>query len=230
MTRNIDEWESAIARRIPAMRQTCGIGRIRWYVLFSLLIFDYRRSSTYLELLTNCDNALQQRTIYDNYTQATFTVDGPVSGSFSVELWMDRVPLTVSNFIDLAQKGFYDGLHFHRVISGFMVQFGCPFSKNPENPKAGTGGPEDGMFKNLATGDMESRTNGGNIEDEFVSKDSNGVGTLSMANTGTIYPRRSFQRPSFVARALTIRRSLSVSSGHPNSGGSQFFINVSTHN
>ena len=39
-------------------------------------------------------------------------------GSFSAELYLDRVPRTASNFIDLAKSGFYDGLHFHRVIPG----------------------------------------------------------------------------------------------------------------
>ena len=45
---------------------------------------------------------------------ATFTVSGGVSGTISAELFLDRVPLTVSNFIDLAQSGFFNGLHFHR--------------------------------------------------------------------------------------------------------------------
>ena len=39
--------------------------------------------------------------------------------------YLDQMPVTVSNFIDLANNGFYDGIHFHRVISGFMNQFGC---------------------------------------------------------------------------------------------------------
>ena len=45
----------------------------------------------------------------------------------------DRVPITASNFIDLAQTGFYDGIHFHRVIPGFMDQFGCPYAKDPNS-------------------------------------------------------------------------------------------------
>ena len=43
-------------------------------------------------------------------------------GTFSAELYLDRVPRTASNFIDLAKSGFYNGLHFHRVIDGFMNQ------------------------------------------------------------------------------------------------------------
>ncbi len=88
-------------------------------------------------------------------------------GQFTVELFADQVPLTAGNFISLAKSGFYDGLHFHRVISNFMVQFGCPHSKDPQSPRAGTGGPP--------TGD---------IKDEFTAKLSNEPYTLSMANTG----------------------------------------------
>merc|ERR1712031_12664 len=79
-------------------------------------------------------------------------------------------------------------------------QFGCPNAKDPNSRRAGTGGPPDGTFTNLKTGGKETRSNGGNIKDENISKDSNEPGTLSMANTGS-----------------------------PNSGGSQFFINVA-HN
>jgi len=121
-------------------------------------------------------------------------------GDIKIELFLDRVPRTASNFIDLAQSGFYTGLHFHRVIPGFMDQFGCPHSKDPKSPRAGTGGPPDGTFKNLKTGETETRSNGGNIKDENISKDSNAPGTLSMANTG-----------------------------RPNSGGSQFFLNVANN-
>ena len=51
-----------------------------------------------------------------------------------VELYPDIAPNTVNNFISLANKGFYDGLIFHRVIRGFMIQGGCPKG-------TGTGGP-----------------------------------------------------------------------------------------
>ena len=48
--------------------------------------------------------------------RAEFTLSGGVSGSFVVEVFLDRIPRTASNFIDLAQTGFYNGLHFHRTI------------------------------------------------------------------------------------------------------------------
>merc|ERR1719181_2149281 len=88
-------------------------------------------------------------------------------GNITVELYLDRVPRTASNFIDLAKSGFYNGLHFHRVIPGFMNQFGCPHSKDPHSRLAGTGGPKPNTeFVNLATGEKVKRNSGGNIPDE----------------------------------------------------------------
>ena len=81
-------------------------------------------------------------------------------GDFQVELFEDRAPDTTKNFIDLNEKGFYDGIVFHRVIEGFMLQGGCPDGN-------GRGGP------------------GYTIPDEFhaeLTHDSEGV--LSMANSG----------------------------------------------
>ncbi len=88
-------------------------------------------------------------------------------GNIRVELFVDQMPITAGNFVKLAKSGFYDGLHFHRVINAFMLQFGCPYSKDPKSGRAGTGDGPDG-----------------NIKDEFAAKLSNEVGTLSMANTG----------------------------------------------
>ena len=55
-------------------------------------------------------------------------------GDINLELYADKTPVTVANFVNLIQKGFYNGLTFHRVIDDFMVQGGCPFG-------TGTGGP-----------------------------------------------------------------------------------------
>jgi cyclophilin family peptidyl-prolyl cis-trans isomerase len=92
-------------------------------------------------------------------------------GKFTIELFEDKAPQTTSNFIKLVNKGFYNGLIFHRVIPQFMVQGGCPKGD-------GTGGP------------------GYTIQDEFHKDLSNERGTIAMANRG------------------------------PNTGGSQWFINV----
>lgn len=53
----------------------------------------------------------------------------------------DDAPATVENFVKLAREGFYDGLAFHRVIPGFVIQGGCPYSRDMNDPRVGTGGP-----------------------------------------------------------------------------------------
>ena len=81
-------------------------------------------------------------------------------GNFKIELYADKVPITVGNFIKLVDQGFYNGLIFHRVIPNFMVQSGCPHG-------TGRGGP------------------GWTIRDEFhpsLKHDDKGI--LSMANAG----------------------------------------------
>jgi cyclophilin family peptidyl-prolyl cis-trans isomerase len=90
-------------------------------------------------------------------------------GNVKVELFTDKMPITTGNFIKLAKSGFYDGLHFHRVINGFMIQFGCPHSRDPQSARAGTGNSPDGTIADEHPAD---------------AKISNEPGTLSMANTG----------------------------------------------
>ncbi len=81
-------------------------------------------------------------------------------GKFKIELFGDKAPLTVGNFIKLVENGFYNGLIFHRVIPNFMIQGGCPHG-------TGRGGP------------------GYNIRDEFhPDLKHNTKGILSMANAG----------------------------------------------
>ncbi len=90
-------------------------------------------------------------------------------GTFKAEVLLEEMPITAGNFLALARSGFYDGLHFHRVINGFMVQFGCPHSRDPQSPRAGTGGPPHGTIRD---------------EHPPGARFSNEPGTLSMANTG----------------------------------------------
>lgn len=81
-------------------------------------------------------------------------------GSFTLELFEERAPKTTANFIDLAERGFYDGVIFHRVIEDFMIQGGDPTG-------TGRGGP------------------GHTIDDEFHPElRHDAEGTLSMANAG----------------------------------------------
>lgn len=128
---------------------------------------------------------------------ATFTTS---LGTFKAELYTEQMPITCGNFIDLANSGFYDGIHFHRVIPNFMNQFGCPHAKDPNSRRAGTGGPPPKSSFQSCDGKTYTRTADGGIPDEVGQthqKITNAAGTLSMANTGA-----------------------------PQSGGSQFFINV----
>jgi len=108
----------------------------------------------------------------EKVTQVTLDT---TKGEIVIELFMDTMPITAGNFKKLAEEGFYDGVIFHRVIPGFMVQGGDPTG-------TGTGGP------------------GYTIKDEFTDNNRNDRGTLSMANAG------------------------------PNTGGSQFFMNVANNN
>jgi len=62
-------------------------------------------------------------------------------GEITIALWSDVAPKTVENFKKLARQGFYDGTAFHRIIKGFMIQGGCPNTKEGESSMPGTGGP-----------------------------------------------------------------------------------------
>ena len=68
-------------------------------------------------------------------TGATAVIDVKDYGTITVELYPDVAPITVENFVSLAKKGFYDGLTFHRIIKGFMIQGGDPLGN-------GTGGSD----------------------------------------------------------------------------------------
>jgi len=62
-------------------------------------------------------------------------------GTMTIELFDDDAPNTVANFVKLAKSGFYNGLRFHRVIPNFVIQGGCPFSRDMKDRRVGTGGP-----------------------------------------------------------------------------------------
>ena len=91
-------------------------------------------------------------------SQLTATFDTS-RGPIKIELYPDKAPLTVANFVNLAKRGFYDGLNFHRVIADFMIQGGCPEG-------SGRGGP------------------GYRFEDETTNGVRHERGVLSMANAG----------------------------------------------
>ena len=91
-------------------------------------------------------------------SQLTATFDTS-RGPIKIELYPDKAPLTVANFVNLAKRGFYDGLSFHRVIADFMIQGGCPEG-------SGRGGP------------------GYRFEDETTNGVRHERGVLSLANAG----------------------------------------------
>jgi len=62
-------------------------------------------------------------------------------GEMTIAFWSDVAPKTVENFKKLATEKFYDGTAFHRIIKGFMIQGGCPNTKEGESGIPGTGGP-----------------------------------------------------------------------------------------
>ncbi len=95
----------------------------------------------------------------DKAKKYTATFD-TTSGTIVVELFADRAPVTVNNFVALAKDGFYDGLSFHRVIADFMIQGGCPEG-------SGRGGP--GYKWN---------------DEKSALAIPHAVGSLSMANAG----------------------------------------------
>ncbi len=87
-------------------------------------------------------------------------------GEMVIEFWEDVAPKTVENFKKLAKQGFYDGTAFHRIIKGFMIQGGDPYTKDQAlSDKYGSGGP------------------GYTIKAEF-NKRHHGRGVLSMARRG----------------------------------------------
>lgn len=88
-------------------------------------------------------------------------------GDIEIEFFADQAPNTVANFVKLAKSGFYDGVKFHRVIKGFMIQGGDPLTKDDSKQALwGTGGP------------------GYQFEDEIGPNNKNNIGTISMANAG----------------------------------------------
>jgi peptidyl-prolyl cis-trans isomerase B (cyclophilin B) len=62
-------------------------------------------------------------------------------GIMKIQFYEEDAPGTVENFVTLANEHFYDGLAFHRVIPNFVIQGGCPYSKDMSDPRIGTGGP-----------------------------------------------------------------------------------------
>lgn len=142
---------------------------------------------------------------YGYYKKYTFTAQNPVVtmevenfGTIKMELYPDQAPETVSNFIALANRGFYDGTTFHRVVKDFMIQAG---SKNGD----GTTGPK---ISDLKDGGADEEYN---IKGEFLA---NGITNTIKFEEGTLA----------MARGDYTQYSSSLTEESYNSGASQFFI------
>ena len=121
-------------------------------------------------------------------------------GSIDVTLYPKVAPKTVANFIKLSLSGFYDGLKFHRVVAGFVIQGGDPLSRT-NDPAVGTGGP------------------GYTFEDEINPKSLGVVDNLikSYESNGYVY--------NYSLKSLPVNvGALAMANSGPNTNGSQFFI------
>ena len=144
------------------------------------------------------------------YKNATMEVKNPVAtmevenfGTVKIELYPDKAPETVANFITLANRGFYDGLTFHRVVKDFMIQGG-----DPEG--TGTGGAK---ISNLKDGGEDTEYT---IKGEFIA---NGVDNDLKFEEGVVG----------MARNDYTSYSPSLAEESYNSGSSQFFIMTATN-
>ena len=75
-------------------------------------------------------------------------------GTINVDLYPDKTPMTVANFVNLAQRGYYNGLNFHRVIPDFMIQGGCPLGTGTGGPGYKFGDEFDGSLRHDAPGKL----------------------------------------------------------------------------
>jgi peptidyl-prolyl cis-trans isomerase B (cyclophilin B) len=93
-------------------------------------------------------------------------------GTITAELFDKDAPGTVANFEKLANSEFYDGTRFHRVIPNFVIQGGDPLSREPNNPRVGTGGP--GYTIKCETKGNPHRHEAGSLSMAHAGKDTGG--------------------------------------------------------
>jgi peptidyl-prolyl cis-trans isomerase B (cyclophilin B) len=138
-----------------------------------------------------------------NVTKNTIVNIETARGNIKLELYDKDAPKTVANFVKLINQGFYDGIKFHRVVPGFVIQAGDPQSKTLpiDDPKMGTGGPGytfadeiNPWSLGLSDATISSLEAKGYTFTHDLTSHKIVVGTLAMANSG------------------------------PNTNGSQFFI------
>lgn len=116
-------------------------------------------------LISACSSKVQKEEEMDKPLTAIVKTS---KGNIEIKLYGENAPLTVANFVNLARRGFYDGIVFHRVIPNFMIQTGDPLSLDAAKDKQwGTGGPGYAFEDEVNSGLKHTQ-----------------AGTLSMANSG----------------------------------------------
>ncbi len=91
---------------------------------------------------TEPPTAVSAQATLEDAALATVTVSGAVEGEFAFELYRDQAPIATANFVALARCGFYDGIWFHRILAGFVIQAGDPgtIGQSGDFPGLGRGG------------------------------------------------------------------------------------------
>ena len=161
---------------------------------------------------------------YGYYKKQTLNISNPIVtmevenyGTIKIELYPDQAPETVSNFIKLANNGFYNGLKFHRVVKDFMIQGGDPSGDGTGSPKLSDlyNNDDENATYNYSDGTEAKGSDSYSITGEFVANgyDKN---TLNLTE-GTIA----------MARSDYTSYSATLATESYNSGSSQFFIMTS---
>ena len=136
------------------------MNKLLFHVVLTLLTFAIFPACAKQNKENSSINKKEYLSLTDSITVAIIKTN---MGTIEIELFADKTPKTVENFVGLANKGYYNGVIFHRVIDNFMIQSGDP---------TGTGRGGESFW-------------GGKFADEFVSDlKHDGSGVLSMANAG----------------------------------------------
>ena len=158
---------------------------------------------------------------YGYFRKITYKVENPVAtieikdyGTIKVELYPDMAPNTVSNFVKLANNGFYDGLTFHRIIKDFMIQGGAPSGDDSDAP---TMSYIDSSIEKGTEQDKEYNINGEFIENDYENN------TLKLEKGVIAMARGDYSNyAAYYGNSIT-------KEGY-NSAGSQFFIMTTDDN
>ena len=116
------------------------IGIVILIIIIGGIVMAYTKSKQKANENTNTNTVSEQNSEENKYSKGTHHAEIVIKdyGTIQLELYADTAPITVANFAKLADEGFYDGLTFHRIISGFMIQGGDPNGN-------GTGGSKENI-------------------------------------------------------------------------------------